>query len=178
MNVDADLCISTFGPCRAIGISCMFDTNSNEIASLWHRFCARTDEIGRIEPNTGFGLCYWYDNPPDGRGEYIASIMARPGSTVPNGMIAVDLPQCKYAAFNVLQVSQVRDLWRMSFEVIRASSNWKPSPAPVGRAACVSFGFEYYPPSFAQDGEFSIYIPVSPRPRRSGASHAQGAATK
>jgi predicted transcriptional regulator YdeE len=152
---------AVFGPCRIIGMNYIGQDPDNNIPQLWSRFCARVSEIDKPKEGAGFGVCRCL---PGGTGfEYVAAVEATQNAKVPDGMMAVDLPRCDYAVFQVPEIPEVRNVWRSSSAELDASQEWARYCGP-SRCDCASHpAFEYYQPGYRGNGPFFIYLPVKPK---------------
>lgn len=96
--------LETFGPRRMVGLSTTFfsvDSERNNIAaklpSLWDTFVPKIDTIGGALSGTGYGIIQ--PSPDTERLSYVAAIEVAPDAPLPEGMVAVDLPEAQYAVF-------------------------------------------------------------------------------
>jgi predicted transcriptional regulator YdeE len=155
---------STFGPCRIIGMRYIGDGLNNEIPQLWAQFCARINEIDRPDQAAGFGVCRCVSSENKNRfGEYVAAISAPHDASVPEGMLALDLPHSNYAVFTVPEIPQVRNVWRSGLATLDASTKWKRyACGPAGCTCTTHPAFEYYPSEYRGSGPFFIYVPLKP----------------
>lgn len=125
------------------------------ISEMWERFLEREHEVRNKspQPDISYGMCA----PGQSEGEftYVAGYQTD-GAFVPEGMIAVDVPEQHYAVFT--HTGSVSGL-RNTFELIY--SEWLPAQ---GLQPVSGYDFEYYDARFLgpdhERSEIDVYVPV------------------
>lgn len=154
--------IVEFGPYHAIGMRYVGKNANNEIPKMWEeQFIPRAGEIARPEgPSGAFGVCRCLPGVTDGSFEYIAAFQASEDASVPEGMVAVEVPKGLYAAFEVPSLAQIGQAWHAAPCWFEKSEKWEGRCGPGG-CECDEYPcFEYYPPDFDGAGKLYIYMPV------------------
>lgn len=157
----AELKIVEFGPCRAIGVNHIGDNRNNELPRLWHeKLLPRISEIDKPADGVALGVCRCVAGATEGRFEYIAAFQATETSPVPAGMMELRIPRCHYAIFEVAGLADLPKAWTQIQAAMPAQKIWEGCCGPKGCECATHPSFEYYPPTFGQDGKLLLYVPV------------------
>ncbi len=82
-----------------VGMSYVGKNEHNEVPQLWGQFNTRMDELENAEP-VAYGVCSAeLEGAQEGEFEYIACVAVKDASSVPDGMIAREIEEHKYAVF-------------------------------------------------------------------------------
>jgi AraC family transcriptional regulator len=138
-----------------IGLNIVTRPMSPDIVALWTKFVARIPEVqGQTEPHVTYGVMRAEKQAL----QYMAAVAARPGESVPPGMISLELPGGPYALFRY-------PLARLGEGFGEIFNRWLPESQCVQTSGPL---FERYGEEFRPDDPQStveIYLPVR---RRSG----------
>lgn len=153
--------IVTFGPHRAIGMRYTGKAEKKELTELWEKFIPHAcGESAPLMQGGCVGVCRCVPGKTDGTMDYVAAFLAKPGASVPSGMVEVDLPAGDYAVFPVPELDQCQAVWQSSYAQLEASE-WVPYCTGPEACDCANHpSFEHYPPEYRGCGPFSIYISV------------------
>ncbi len=161
MTSDQPLHTIQFGPYRALGMSYIGKNQNQEIRALWEQFLPRLcSDLAPLMRGGCVGVCRCVPGKSDGTFEYVAALLASPEATVPEGLIAVDIPQGEYAAFNVPELDQCMAAWQSSAAQLTASEEFSAYCGTEGCDCATHPSFEFYPPDYRGCGPFSLYMPV------------------
>jgi predicted transcriptional regulator YdeE len=151
----------TFGPYRALGMSYTGRNENNEIQKIWEQFIPKLcGQYASLNKGGSVGICRCAPGKTDGTFEYVAALLAAPDTAVPDGLVAVEIPQGDYAVFTVPEVDQCKTAWESSFAAL-AGSEWTSYCNGPDNCQCAAHpSFEFYPPDYRGCGPFSLYIPV------------------
>ncbi|MCX6083602.1 MAG: AraC family transcriptional regulator [Caldiserica bacterium] len=134
---------------------------NKEIPALWESFLPRMDEIQhQVNTDESFGLCI---SDPDykqtGVFRYMAGQGVTKGAAVPDGMVAVTVPEATYAVFTHRGTLETL---RQTYDYIYGT--WLPTS---GRELADTPDFELYDGRFdamSLSSEMDIYIPLKATP--------------
>jgi predicted transcriptional regulator YdeE len=158
---EAQLTMTEFGPVRVIGVSYVGKNQNKEIPQVWEKLVLpRRAEVTRLDSAGAFGICRCKPGATDGSFEYIAGFEATPTAKLPGGMIEASIPRCQYVVFDVPSLAGLGEAWQRISAELPKLAGWETYCGPKGCHCDQAASFEYYPPSFAQDGKLQIYIPV------------------
>ncbi|NHQ84664.1 MerR family transcriptional regulator [Iodobacter sp. HSC-16F04] len=127
--------------------------DEGSIPDMWGRFLPREHEIAAICPGSCYGLC---QPLADGQWRYLAALEAAADAAVPDGMVALDVPEQRYARFeHIGPVSGIADTFRS------IHSRWLPA---AGLKALDGIEFEYMDQRFLApdhpDSVTELFIPI------------------
>ncbi|MCG8616120.1 MAG: effector binding domain-containing protein [Desulfobacterales bacterium] len=142
-----------------------FGTNeNNEIPQLWDTFMERSHEIGNLgNPSHFYGVCKVPEENADSPAgnisfEYVAGREVVSVEDIPEGMVAREVPDGKYAVFT----------HRGSLENLKATygyiyGEWAGNQGPDVRLGNYDFEFynERFDPAGSKDSEMYIYVPLT-----------------
>lgn len=150
-----------FGPCRVIGARCV-GKDSQEFTALWERdFLPRLGEIMPLAGAQGlFGLCRCLPGASDGSFEYIAAMAVSDDAPIPDSMVEAHIAAADYVIFPVNGLDAVMDAWGRLGPWLDEHPEWEGYCTPAGCDCLTHPSFEYYPPTFGEDGKLSVYMPI------------------
>ncbi len=130
---------------------------NNEIPALWESFLPRMDEIQhQVSTEGSFGLCIGDpDYKQTGVFRYVAGQAVTEGATVPDGMVAVTVPEATYAVFTHRGTLETLG---QTYDYIYGT--WLPTS---GRELADTPDFEFYDNRFdatSPSSEMDIYVPL------------------
>lgn len=139
---------------RFIGLVERYEcSNLAGIPGQWKRFSEQAAAITGIVDDAAFGVSFNDDN--SGSFDYLTGVMVQSDATVPAGLVPVDLPAHKYAAFrhdgNISEFHAV-------LAAIRAHGLSSAGLEPAPGALVEKYGPEFDPASGG--GGFEIWIAV------------------
>ena len=154
--------VEEFGPCRAIGLNHLGKNEQGEIPALWDsQFIPRMGEIATPGPGAvALGLCRCRPGVTDGSFEYIAALQAADDAQVPEGMLEVTIPRCRYVVVPVRNLSEIHQAWDYSHRLFADHPEWVGYCGPQGCDCATHPCFELYPPDFCGDGPLYLYFPI------------------
>jgi AraC family transcriptional regulator len=134
---------------------------NNELPALWQSFIPRMCEIrGRVNPHESFGLCIGdMDYKQTGVFRYVAGQQVTDAAAVPDGMLAVTVPEATYAVFTHRGTLETLG---QTYDYIYGT--WLPTS---GREVADTPDFELYDDRFdatSPSSEMDIYIPLKVTP--------------
>lgn len=123
------------------------------LPELWQRFIPRIAEAKPLS-DASYGIC---QAQADGQFRYIAAVAVAADTAVPDGMVALDIPEQDYAIVEHRgPVRGLPDTFRTAY------TEWLPE---AGLAAVAGIEFEYMDSRFLgpehADSVVELYIPVS-----------------
>ena len=140
----------------AFGIIGMeYDDKLGSIAQFWQFYLPREHEIGgRIDQHACYCLCI------AGAGDefrYVAGVEVQPGTTVPAGMVAVDVPAQRYAVFtHTGTVAGISDTFSHVYQHGLQDNDLRRKPG---------IDFEYYDGRFLGSmnpaSQLELYFPIA-----------------
>lgn len=136
-----------------VGLAYHGPNEDGQIPALWDVFGDREGEFQSLATAPEcYGVCTSVD-AEDGTVEYVAGVPADEDATIPEGMVAVDLPAAEYAVF----ATTLADL---GGDVDAFYGEWLPG-ADYERADGAEF--ERYDSGFdgGQDAELEYFVPVA-----------------
>lgn len=154
---------TTFGPCRAIGVRYAGKSENQEITKLWESFLTQHDKIAKPAGAGAFGVCRCLPGVRDGSFEYIAAFAALADAPVPEGMMAIDIPEGDYLVHRFENVRESMKEWGEAARQLAADTEWTGFCGGE-RCECATHPcFEYYPPEFNGTGPVLLYMSVQPK---------------
>ncbi|STQ89519.1 MerR family transcriptional regulator [Iodobacter fluviatilis] len=137
---------------RVIGLA-WSPKDEGSIPEMWGRFLQREHEIADLRPGSSYGLC---QPLADGQWRYLAALEVAADAPVPDGMVALEVPEQRYARFeHIGPVSGIAETFRS------IHSSWLPA---AGLKALDSIEFEYMDQRFLApdhpDSVTELFIPI------------------
>lgn len=136
-----------------LGLPYHGSNEDGQIPALWDVFGDREEEFQSLATAAEcYGVCTSVD-AEDGTIEYVAGVPADEDATIPEGMVAVDLPAAEYAVFTTT-------LADLGGDIDAFYEEWLPNAA-CERADGAEF--ERYDSGFdgSQDAELEYFVPVT-----------------
>ncbi|HBF33002.1 TPA: hypothetical protein DDW35_00425 [Candidatus Sumerlaeota bacterium] len=148
-----------FGPRRVIGVRYEGDNKNGEIPALWEKvFMPRWQEIAVPECiQECYGVCRCLPGRPAGQFEYIAGKAAAADAPIPEGMLAVDIPESYYLSFET-PLDQIHAAWDFAMDWFAKHPEVEGFCTPLACECDTHPCFEFYPPDF--DGTLYLYFPI------------------
>lgn len=142
-----------FAAQRIIGM-CWYPENEGSIAQMWDRFEAREHEIERLnEPVGTFGICQPLE---DGQWRYIAGLPVGADATIPEGLVAMEIPGRYYAKVEHQgEVTTLPETFRAAYSEWLPSAGMQPDEGPEFEYSGARFLGPMNPESVTE-----IYIPL------------------
>lgn len=144
---------------HVVGMADRFTPATNtRIPILWERFVPRMDAIPHRRGATTLGVCVeaGADTCGEGGFTYVAGVEVDRLDAVPEGMIALTIPENRYAVFTHSgHVSRINDTVRQIWGAWLPTSPYRHVPAP---------DFELYDERWnpaTGDGEIDIWVPIA-----------------
>lgn len=134
---------------------------NNEVAALWQSFMPHMHEIhDQVNMHESFGLCVGdVDYKQTGVFRYVAGQQVKEDAAIPDGMLAVTVPEATYAVFTHHGTLETLG---QTYDYIYGT--WLPTS---GRELADTPDFELYDDRFdvaSPSSEMDIYIPLKVRP--------------
>lgn len=137
-----------------IGMSVRTDMRKaqTDCPAVWQTFGPRIAGIpGRDGAGQGaYGVSFMLN---ENDFDYRAAVEAAPGTTVPDGMAAFEIPSGRYARCGVASFEQLGEAYMYVY------GQWAPGQSEYAlnmQAPC----FELYPPNWSPGDAFEVYVPV------------------
>ncbi|HEY9088172.1 MAG TPA: GyrI-like domain-containing protein, partial [Anaerolineaceae bacterium] len=99
MDAKKDVKIITTPAMKLVGLRYQGKNQNGEIAGVWDAFNRRCLEIPNLVRGDAYGVCRVPAGLPEGEFEYICAMPVSGVGDVPAGMVTVDLPELKCAAY-------------------------------------------------------------------------------
>jgi predicted transcriptional regulator YdeE/DNA-binding transcriptional MerR regulator len=138
-----------------VGMSYVGKNENQEIAQMWGQFNPRSNQVQHAIHDAALGVCLMPPGLPEGVFEYVAGYKVEKVESVPEGMVAREVPAQQYAVFaHVGSLEKLHDTYAYIYHVWLPKSGYQRTDGP---------DFEYYDDdfkNFAPDSRFYLYVPV------------------
>ncbi len=152
-----------FGPYRVIGVG-RVAKGSPDCVAAWDDGSGFIARMGEVEPSEGadflVGMVRCIPGVTDGSFQYIAARPAKPDAAIPSGMIEALIAAGTYAVFPINGLAELGPGWGRAIAWLEAHPEWLTYCNKDGCDCANHTSFEFYPPSFGEDGKMFIYFPV------------------
>lgn len=133
---------------------CWYPEDEGSIPQMWDRFEAREHEIARLDKPVGtFGICQPQEG---GKWRYIAGVPVHADATIPDGLIAIEIPARYYARVEHRgEVTTLPETFRAAYSEWLPSADMQPDEGIEFEYSGARFLGPMHPESVTE-----IYIPL------------------